>query len=229
MDSGQALARIAAPCWHLPASRARPMSRAQQSREADLSISMYEASVPVFSQYARCAGECARQGRGQHHGAQDRPGGDPVNGRLAPDMLPLTNAGADRHRPRQGRDVAAGRPRRAELRRQRTDFRRAAGAHRQDDATISAASAAADFDGSEDRAIQHQVGRRASCNFTGAQLSPALRAAQLLFSRDDGLRHPASQWRAAVEDGFSRRVSKREPARPVSRQWPGNLVMSRLA
>ena len=69
------------------------------------------------------------------------------------------------------------------------------------------------IDGSEDRAAD----ARRPAGVQGPGLPAALRPAEFLFSRHDGLRHPAPQRRRDRQEGFHGRLT-RPPSRSLSRR-----------
>ena len=176
-----------------------------------MSISVYEMTVPMFQQSLEALANVLKKAEAF---AEERKI-DPavlVNARLAPDMLALrTRCSSPATMPRaRPRDLPA-----ATTRATRTMSRASPSCTRVSPrrSTMSPASARRISKAPRIGRSSSKGGARAQLH--GHQLSQALRAAEFLLPPHNGLRHPASQWRDAVQDRLHRRRSL-TPANPPS-------------
>ncbi len=98
---------------------------------------MYDSSVPVFSHFLKALSAILKKAEAHCEAKKIDPDAL-LKARLFPDMFRFTRQVQTGHRFRQGRERPACRHAGAELSRRGEEFRRAAGAHRQDHATFSA-------------------------------------------------------------------------------------------
>ena len=197
-----------APC---PLRYSRTLER-QSSRESFMAISMYQASAPVFDKMLGNLGAILGKAATWAEGRKIEPA-VLLGARLAPDMFPLMR------QVQIACDFAKGtcaRPRRrraAEVRRQRDQPRRSAGAHRPHPPVRRHVQGPADR---RLRGAADQVqGRLARARLQGTGLPDRLCAAEFLLPLHDGLRHPAAQRPRAVQA----RLHRLEPAIDLTGAW----------
>ncbi len=164
-------------------------------------ISMYDVSVPVFSERLRALALVLT--KAEANAAERKI--DPqvfLTARLAPDMLTLTK------QVQIATDHAKGAPSRLAGREvPRYEDNEASFAELQ--ARIAktrdylATFTPAEIDGSEERTVTLKVGGK-DCRDQGPEISARCRHAELLFPHHHGLRHPAPQRRAAGQGQLPR-------------------------